>query len=98
MAISTDTSAYAVWKDFGKEKIAVVNGPPVEWGAEEEEYMRRVGGWFEGLNEEVREDLGRWPEKKGKDKAVDSAGGVEEEGPRGRKDGKATGAILKKVA
>ncbi|KAF8442630.1 hypothetical protein BGX38DRAFT_1201619 [Terfezia claveryi] len=76
MAISTDTCAYAVWKEFGREKVAVVNGPPVEWGVEEEEYIRRIGRWFQGLDDEVRKDLERWPGKKGKEKAVRRADGV----------------------
>ena len=99
MAISTDTCAYAVWRDFGKEKVAVVNGPPVEWGVEEEEYIRGIGEWFEGLDDEVREGLSRWPEKKGKGKAVDSAGRVEG-GERGRKKGheETAGDILKRAA
>lgn len=62
MAVSTDTSAYAVWKDYGRDRDAVVVGPPVEWGGEEEGYVRGVGEWFKGLGEEVKSDLGRWEE------------------------------------
>ncbi|KAF8425574.1 hypothetical protein EV426DRAFT_595689 [Tirmania nivea] len=99
VAISTDTCAYAVWKNFGKEKVAVVNGPPVEWGVEEEEYIRKIGEWFEGLDDEVREDLGRWPEKKEKEKAVYGADGLEGEERKEKKGhGEATENILNKAA
>ena len=98
MAVSTDTCAYAVWKDFGREKVAVVNGPPVEWGVEEEEYIRRIGGWFKGLDNEVKKDLGRWLEKKGKEKAVDSANGVGRERRKQKGHGEATGDTLKRAS
>lgn len=60
--MSTDTSAYVFWRDYGREKPPIVNGPPVEWGDEEEGYAADLGGWFEGLDEAVKEDLGKWEE------------------------------------
>ena len=63
MAASTQSSSYAVWKDFGQCRPAIVNGPPVEYGDEEEGYVLSMGRWFEGLEKTVRDELAVWPER-----------------------------------
>lgn len=76
MATSCNTSAYAVWRDHGQERPAVVVGPPVEYSDEEEDYVRGLGAWFESLDEKVKEKLSRWPEqtREAEEEAEEEAG------------------------
>ncbi|CAZ81201.1 unnamed protein product [Tuber melanosporum] len=57
VATSTSNSAWAVWKNLGKERAAVVSGPPVEYGPEEEKYVEGIGKWYGSLDAGTREDL-----------------------------------------
>jgi hypothetical protein len=56
MGVSTENSAWAVWKN-GKERPAVCAGPPVEYGEEEEKYVEDIGAWYTGLDEKTRADM-----------------------------------------
>ncbi|PWW72750.1 hypothetical protein C7212DRAFT_285780 [Tuber magnatum] len=57
VATSTSNSAWAVWKNLGKERAAVVSGPPVEYGPEEEKYVEGIGRWYGSLDAGTLEDL-----------------------------------------
>jgi hypothetical protein len=57
VATSTANSAWAVWKNLGKDLVAVVSGPPVEYGPQEEKYVEAIGRWYGSLDGTTREDL-----------------------------------------
>jgi hypothetical protein len=57
MGVSTENSAWAVWKKNGKERPALCAGPPVEYGEEEEKYVEDIGAWYTGLDEKTRADM-----------------------------------------
>ncbi|KAI9847950.1 MAG: hypothetical protein M1837_001467 [Sclerophora amabilis] len=52
--LSTEESAWAVWGadqrvEQDAEEEVQVNGPPVEWGHDEEQRVRELKGWWEGV-------------------------------------------------
>lgn len=57
MGVSTENSAWAVWKDAGKMRPAVCAGPPVEYAEEEERYVEAIGEWYQGLEEKIRQHM-----------------------------------------
>ena len=57
MGVSTENSAWAVWRDRGKGRPAVCAGPPVEYGDEEEGYVEAIGKWYGGLSVKRRQDM-----------------------------------------
>lgn len=57
MGVSTENSAWAVWKNHGKERPAMCAGPPVEYGDEEEAYVENIGAWYAGLSEKKRAEM-----------------------------------------
>jgi hypothetical protein len=54
--MSTENSAWAVWKDHGKGP-AVCAGPPVEYGDGEEQYVDAIGTWYEYLDPKLRREM-----------------------------------------
>jgi hypothetical protein len=61
IALSTDNSAWAIWREEGDE--AVCAGPPVEFGDEEEKYVGEIRGWYRGLDEKKREEMEQRPKE-----------------------------------
>lgn len=70
VAFSTDTSSFVIWKCLGRkkglEKSAIVPGPPVDFGKQEEEYAQTMGEWYWRLKEELREEMKSWEREDGK--------------------------------
>ncbi|KAF8253019.1 hypothetical protein K440DRAFT_643021 [Wilcoxina mikolae CBS 423.85] len=56
MGVSTENSAWAVWKNHGKGP-AVCAGPPVEYGDGEEQYVAAIGAWYENLDPKLRQEM-----------------------------------------
>lgn len=61
--MSTENSAWAVWKEHGKQRPAVCAGPPVEYGDEEETYVASIGTWYMGLDPQYRETMEHRPKE-----------------------------------
>ncbi|KAI5792803.1 hypothetical protein FPQ18DRAFT_258715 [Pyronema domesticum] len=61
IALSTDNSAWAIWREEGDE--AVCAGPPVEFGDEEEKYVGEIREWYRGLDEKKREEMEQRPKE-----------------------------------
>lgn len=57
MGVSTENSAWAVWKDAGRARPAICAGPPVEYADEEERYVADIGAWYQGLDEKTRTEM-----------------------------------------
>lgn len=57
MGVSTENSAWAVWKNHGTSRPAICSGPPVEYGDEEETYAENIGEWYSSLDPNVREGM-----------------------------------------
>jgi len=47
VGVSTDNSAWAVWKDVGKSSVPEMTGPPVEFAEEEIDYAKQIRRWYE---------------------------------------------------
>ena len=77
---STDSSAWAVFKGPGEE--AVMGGPPVEFGEEEESVAQDLRDWWEALDKRMKEKMAARVAEKSK-RASTPAVAAESSGDKG---------------